>query len=76
MYPLDYKNPKLPTGKLRLLYEASPMAMLIEQAGGAATTGAQTILDIIPTELHQRVPLIIGSKHEVAEVEESIRVHG
>lgn len=76
MYPLDYKDPQKPSGKLRLLYEASPMAMLLEQAGGAATDGKTPILDIIPTGLHQRVPLIIGSKHEVAEVEASIRKHG
>jgi fructose-1,6-bisphosphatase I len=56
-----------PKGKLRLLYEASPLAMIVEQAGGAATTGAQRILDVQPTSLHQKVPLIIGSKEDVAE---------
>src|SRR5207247_499217 len=50
-----------PKGKLRLLYEASPLAMIVEQAGGAASTGEQRILDIQPTSLHERVPLIIGS---------------
>jgi len=54
-----------PLGKLRLLYEANPMAFIIEQAGGIATNGTEPIMDIIPSELHQRVPLIIGSKHEV-----------
>jgi len=56
-----------PKGKLRLLYEASPLAMVVEQAGGAATTGAQRILDVQPTSLHQKVPLIIGTREDVAE---------
>ena len=56
-----------PKGKLRLLYEASPLAMIVEQAGGAATTGAQRILDVQPTSLHQKVPLIIGTRDDVAE---------
>jgi fructose-1,6-bisphosphatase I len=56
-----------PKGKLRLLYEASPLAMVVEQAGGAASTGAQRILDIQPTSLHQKVPLIIGSREDVEE---------
>ena len=56
-----------PKGKLRLLYEASPLAMIVEQAGGAASTGSERILDIQPTSLHQRVPLIIGSRDDVAE---------
>jgi fructose-1,6-bisphosphatase I len=55
-------------GKLRLMYEANPMAMLVEQAGGAATTGRQRILDIVPNQLHQRVPVILGSKNEVDRV--------
>ena len=55
-------------GKLRLLYEASPMAMLVEQAGGAATDGRQRILDIPPQKLHQRVPVFLGSKEEVERV--------
>ncbi len=58
-----------PKGKLRLLYEASPLAMVAEQAGGSATTGTVRILDIQPTSLHERVPLIIGSKEDVAEYE-------
>jgi len=56
-----------PKGKLRLLYEASPLAMIVEQAGGAATTGAERILDIEPTSLHQKVPLIIGSREDVRD---------
>jgi fructose-1,6-bisphosphatase I len=67
MYPLDSKI-KAQGGKLRLMYEANPMAMLVEQAGGAATTGRQRILDIVPGKLHQRVPVILGSKNEVARV--------
>ncbi|MEO1133691.1 MAG: class 1 fructose-bisphosphatase [Cyanobacteria bacterium J06639_1] len=62
-----------PHGKLRLLYEASPLAYLLEQAGGRATTGDIRILDIQPTEIHQRVPLIIGSAENVAEVESILR---
>lgn len=64
MYPYDTKDPKK-AGRLRLMYEANPMSMLMEQAGGASTTGRVRILDIQPTELHQRVPVVIGSKNEV-----------
>jgi len=60
---------KAPQGKLRLMYEANPMAMLIEQAGGRATTGRQPILDVQPEELHQRVPVILGSAEEVDALE-------
>jgi fructose-1,6-bisphosphatase I len=67
MYPMDSKL-KDKGGKLRLMYEANPMAFLIEQAGGAATTGRQRILDIQPDNLHQRVPVILGSKNEVDRV--------
>lgn len=67
MYPKDTKDPAKP-GKLRLMYEANPMAMIIEQAGGAATTGYQRILDVQPEKLHQRVPVILGSKNEVERV--------
>jgi fructose-1,6-bisphosphatase I len=56
-----------PKGKLRLLYEAAPLAMVVEQAGGAATTGNERILDVQPTSLHQKVPLIIGSRDDVRE---------
>lgn len=64
MYPYDLKDPKK-AGRLRLMYEANPMSMLIEQAGGASSTGRGRIMDIAPTELHQRVPVILGSKNEV-----------
>lgn len=64
MYPRDTKDPDKP-GKLRLLYEANPMAMIVEQAGGAASTGRERILDIVPDGLHQRVPLLLGSRSEV-----------
>jgi fructose-1,6-bisphosphatase I len=67
MYPWDKREPEK-AGKLRLMYEANPMAMLVEQAGGAATTGRERILDVQPRELHQRVPVILGSKTEVDTV--------
>lgn len=70
LYPEDTKDPKKPTGKLRLLYEANPLAFIAEQAGGYASTGYEPILDIQPTGLHQRVPLIIGSKDDVLEYEQ------
>ncbi len=63
LYPADKKSPH---GKLRLLYEAAPLALVVEQAGGAATDGRQAILDIPPQNLHQRTPLIIGSIRDVA----------
>ena len=63
LYPADAISPQ---GKLRLLYEAAPLALVVEQAGGAATDGRRNILDIKPTALHQRTPLIIGSKQDVA----------
>jgi fructose-1,6-bisphosphatase I len=64
MYPADARDPDKP-GKLRLMYEANPMAFIVEQAGGAATNGKQRILDIQPTSLHQRVAVFLGSKNEV-----------
>lgn len=67
LYPYDLKDPQK-AGRLRLMYEANPMSMLIEQAGGSSTTGRVRIMDIQPTELHQRVPVIIGSKNEVDRV--------
>ncbi|ABV86058.1 class 1 fructose-bisphosphatase [Shewanella pealeana] len=63
-YPTDNKNPEKPY-KLRLMYEANPMAFLVEQAGGKASTGYETIMDIQPTEIHQRVAVILGSANEV-----------
>ena len=66
IYPGTEKNPN---GKLRLLYEANPLAFIVEQAGGSATNGVKRILDIEPTELHQRVPLYIGSKSLINQYE-------
>ena len=67
MYPWDKRDPDKP-GKLRLMYEANPMAFLIEQAGGLATNGLQRIMDVPPTKLHERVSVILGSKNEVQRV--------
>ncbi len=67
IYPWDKREPDKP-GKLRLLYEANPMSFLIEQAGGSATNGSQRILDIVPTKLHERVSVMLGSKNEVERV--------
>lgn len=67
MYPIDSKN-RSQGGRLRLLYEASPMSFIVEQAGGISTTGYTRILDIQPEGLHQRVPVILGSKNEVARI--------
>ena len=67
MYPADTRDTSMP-GKLRLMYEANPMAMIVEQAGGAATDGRTRILDIAPQKLHQRVPVFLGSKSEVERV--------
>ncbi|MFM6107917.1 MAG: class 1 fructose-bisphosphatase [Sphaerospermopsis kisseleviana] len=66
LYPGTLQKPE---GKLRLLYETAPLAYLIEQAGGRATTGTEDILDVVPKQLHQRTPLIIGSQQDVAKVE-------
>ncbi|WP_421683405.1 class 1 fructose-bisphosphatase [Stutzerimonas urumqiensis] len=67
MYPRDAREPSKP-GKLRLMYEANPMSMLIEQAGGAATNGTQRIMEIQPQSLHERVAVFLGSKQEVERV--------
>ena len=64
LYPWDQREPNKP-GKLRLLYEANPMSLLVEQAGGAATTGSQRILDIVPASLHERCSVMLGSREEV-----------
>ncbi len=69
-YPADKKNVN---GKLRLLYEAAPLSFICEQAGGAASTGRQRILDVMPEKLHQRVPMFIGSKEDVAIAEEFVQ---
>jgi len=68
MYPADHKDPKKPRGKLRLMCEAAPLAMIVEAAGGMAVDGKTRILDLEPQELHQRVPLFIGSKKDVGKV--------
>jgi len=70
LYPADRKNPE---GKLRLLYEAAPLAFICEQAGGRATTGHEPVLKIQPKSLHQRIPLVIGSADNVAEMEACYR---
>ena len=67
MYPYDGRDPSKP-GKLRLMYEANPMGFIVEQAGGTATTGRERILDIKPDSIHQRVPVMLGSKNEVDRV--------
>lgn len=72
-YPSDTRNPD---GKLRLLYEAAPMSFLIEQAGGLSTTGTERIMDMTPETVHQRVPVIMGSKTEVQEVIDAYNKHG
>ncbi|MBA4356121.1 MAG: class 1 fructose-bisphosphatase [Desulfovibrio sp.] len=68
MYPSDNRDPSKPAGKLRLMCEAAPMAFIVEQAGGLAVDGQRRILDIIPDNLHQRVPLFVGSKKDVEQV--------
>ncbi len=69
MYPMDEKmKAKGLRGKLRLMYEANPMSFIVEQAGGASTTGSARIMEIQPDELHQRVPVILGSRNEVARI--------
>lgn len=68
LYPLDSETVSK-GGRLRLLYEANPMAWLVEGAGGRSTIGRQSILDVVPTSIHQRVPVILGSAEEVARVE-------
>jgi len=72
-YPADTRDPKLPHGKLRLLYEAAPLGFLAEQAGGAASDGEGPILDIMPCRLHQRTPLFIGSADLVCLAEKYLR---
>ncbi|MDR5857193.1 class 1 fructose-bisphosphatase [Caballeronia sp. LZ062] len=67
MYPRDRKTPAM-EGRLRLLYEASPMSFIVEQAGGLSITGRERILDVTPCALHQRVPVILGSRNEVARI--------
>ncbi|XP_040844807.1 fructose-1,6-bisphosphatase 1 [Ochotona curzoniae] len=72
LYPA---NKKSPNGKLRLLYECNPMAFVMEKAGGMATTGKEAILDIVPTDIHQRAPVILGSPDDVKEFLEIYKKH-
>jgi fructose-1,6-bisphosphatase len=74
MYPRDSREPARP-GRLRLLYEANPMAFVVEQAGGAASTGRERILEVAPAELHERVPVILGSRLEVDRIDRYHREH-
>ncbi len=74
-YPADKKDPKRPSGKLRLLYEANPLSFIMDQAGGYASDGHQSILEIIPEQLHQRVPLFVGNRELVEKAEEFIRIY-
>jgi fructose-1,6-bisphosphatase I/sedoheptulose-1,7-bisphosphatase len=74
MYPLDTRD-AVTGGRLRLLYEANPIAFIVEQAGGCASTGRERVLEIVPKELHQRVGLIFGSRDEVERIEEYHRNH-
>ncbi len=72
-YPANTKSPR---GKLRLLYEANPLAFIVEQAGGAASDGTRRVMEVQPTELHQRTPLFIGSKREVETAVEMLAASG
>ncbi len=76
LYPADMTDPKKPAGKLRLLYEAAPLAFVAQHAGGRASTGTADILSLQPTQLHQRVPLIIGSADDVMAAEAAIQQAG
>lgn len=73
MYPATVNAPK---GKLRLLYECNPMAYLVEQAGGKATTGTTPVLDLVPTEIHQRCPIFLGSAGDVQDIIDLYKKHG
>ena len=72
-YPGDTKNPN---GKLRLLYEGAPMSFIMEQAGGVSTTGKERVMEITPEYVHQRVPIIMGSKNDIEEVIEAYAAEG
>jgi hypothetical protein len=69
-YPGDKKNTN---GKLRLLYECAPMSMIAEQAGGLGSTGTERVMEVVPTKVHQRVPLFVGSKKEVEYLESFLK---
>ncbi|MBL8445119.1 MAG: class 1 fructose-bisphosphatase, partial [Zoogloeaceae bacterium] len=68
LYPRDSKDPSKP-GRLRLLYECNPIGMLIEQAGGRASTGVRPVLEEVPESLHQRIAFVFGSREEVERIE-------
>ncbi|KYO20702.1 fructose-1,6-bisphosphatase 1 [Alligator mississippiensis] len=72
LYPANSKSPK---GKLRLLYECNPMAFVIEKAGGMATTGNQAVLDVVPEDIHQRLPIVLGSPDDVQEYIDIVKKH-
>jgi fructose-1,6-bisphosphatase I len=73
MYPADWSDSKKPKAKLRLLYEVAPMGMIVEQAGGRASTGLERVLDLVATEYHQRAAVILGSPEDVAMADEFYR---
>jgi fructose-1,6-bisphosphatase I len=73
MYPADWSDPKKPKAKLRLLYEVAPMGMVVEQAGGRASTGLERVLDLVATEYHQRASVILGSPDDVAMADDFYR---
>jgi len=75
-YPLLYKEPQRPQPKLRLLYEAAPLAFIARQAGGYASDGVRDILEIEPSSLHQRTALFVGNRALVEKAEEYIRRYG
>ena len=72
-YPADTQDPHKPNGKLRLLYECSPLSFIAEQAGGYGSDGTRSILDIEPQSLHQRTPFFVGNKDLVLKAEEFIK---
>ncbi len=74
LYPRDTKDPSKP-GRLRLMYEANPMSMIVEQAGGLSSTGRERIMEVVPTQIHQRIAVILGSRHEVARVAQYHQEH-
>ncbi|HEX9480105.1 MAG TPA: class 1 fructose-bisphosphatase [Methylomirabilota bacterium] len=73
MYPADWSDPRKPKAKLRLLYEVAPMGMIVEQAGGRASTGLERVLDLVATDYHQRAAVILGSPEDVAMADEFYR---
>ncbi|MGH7301455.1 MAG: class 1 fructose-bisphosphatase, partial [Candidatus Rokuibacteriota bacterium] len=73
MYPADWSDPGKPKAKLRLLYEVAPMGLIVEQAGGRASTGLERVLDVVATDYHQRAAVILGSPEDVAAADEFYR---